>query len=429
MRYTDALNPVFLYNPLIPLDPRSHRAEIRPDGSIVLPGEAMKPVLVPEVRQAMPETPTQLWTETEQEETPVPKAAPKRQPRKMPKIGAEQAIACLKAGQLSAYRAAMNVLTESKDQYVTSARDVRSVLRHSKGIFKNGGRATWAFLSQPVWIVAKNKTQKQYSRGTLFLLDTVRFGGTFAALFAALFLTLNYQSFWAIVENQIRPIQAAQNTEALVSSVDEALREKVMRSPTLAVSGRMAGDLLSFLPDVGPPENRVIIPKLNLNIPLVTPSYQNLLSENWTGVEEDIQDALQHGVVHYPGTARPGQAGNFFVTGHSSYYPWAPGKYKNVFARLHDLDIGDEYWVYYGGDKHRYVVREKQEVKPSNVRVLDQPLDKRTATLMTCTPVGTTLRRLIVTAEEVDPITGMPLDVGEKGSHGGQRLNVEQLPI
>jgi sortase A len=191
----------------------------------------------------------------------------------------------------------------------------------------------------------------------------------------------------------------------------------------------MAGDLLSFLPDVGPPENRIIIPKLNLNVPLVTPSYQNLLSENWTGVEEDIQDALQHGIVHYPGTARPGQAGNFFVTGHSSYYPWAPGKYKNVFARLHEIDVGDEYWVYYGGDKHRYVVREKQEVKPSNVRVLDQPLDKRTATLMTCTPVGTTLRRLIVTAEEVDSITGMPLEVGEKGSHGGQKLNVEQLPI
>jgi LPXTG-site transpeptidase (sortase) family protein len=347
----------------------------------------------------------------------------------MPKIQTDQAIAYLKAGQLSAYRAAVNVLNESKSQYTSSARDVRSMLWNSRGLLKNGGRATWAFLTQPVWIVTKNKAPKQYSRGSLFVLDTVRFGGTFAALFVALFLSLNYQSFWAIIGSQIRPIQAAQNSTALVSSVDEALRSKVMRSPTLAVSGKMAGDLLSFLPDVGPPENRIIIPKLNLNVPLVTPSYQNLLSENWTGVEEDIQDALQHGIVHYPGTARPGQAGNFFVTGHSSYYPWAPGKYKNVFARLHEIDVGDEYWVYYGGDKHRYVVREKQEVKPSNVRVLDQPLDKRTATLMTCTPVGTTLRRLIVTAEEVDSITGMPLEVGEKGSHGGQKLNVEQLPI
>ncbi|TSC98000.1 MAG: putative sortase [Candidatus Peregrinibacteria bacterium Greene1014_49] len=409
MRYTDALLAVFLYNPLIPLDPLQHRAEILPDGSIVLPGELAKPIQQPMVEKTIVDTPIGLWTETEQEEETIAKA--------------------LKAGQLSAYRAAINVVAESKEQYALSARDFGSVIRNSKGIFQNGGRVTWAFLTQPVWIVAKNKTPKQYNRGTLFVVDTVRFGGTFAALFAALFLTLNYQSFWAIVGSQIRPIQAAQNTSALVSSMDEILRENVLKSPSLAVAGRMAGDLLSFLPDVGPPDNRIIIAKLNLNIPLVTPSYQNLLSENWTGVEEDIQDALQHGVVHYPGTARPGQAGNFFVTGHSSYYPWAPGKYKNVFARLHELDVGDEYWVYYGGDKHRYIVRDKQEVKPSNVRVLDQPLDKRLATLMTCTPVGTTLRRLIITSEEIDPITGMPLDVGEKGSHGGQKLNVEQLPI
>lgn len=370
-----------------------------------------------------------MWTETGAQQVIAPASKPPKQ-KEAPRVTAKQAIECLKAGQLSAYRAAVNVITEGKDQYAASARDFRSAIKGSRSTLKNAGTQTWAFLTQPVWIVAKNKEPKQYSRGTLFILDTIRFGGTFAALFAALFLTLNYQSFWAIVGSQIRPIQAAQNATALVTSVDEALREKVQRSPSLAVAGsRLAGDLLSFLPEVGPPENRVIIPKLNLNIPLVTPSYQNLLAENWPGVEEDIQDALQHGVVHYPGTARPGQAGNFFVTGHSSYYPWAAGKYKNVFARLHELDIGDEYWVYYGGDKHRFVVRQKEEVKPSNVRVLDQPLDKRTATLMTCTPVGTTLRRLIVTAEEIDPVTGMPLDVGEKGSHGGQKLNVEQLPI
>ena len=372
--------------------------------------------------------PEMLWMDTEpglQETPPVPK----RDPGKSPKVRASEAIAYLKAGQLSAYQATIGVITESKDQYAASARDLTSAWTQGRGKLRNAGSVTWTFLTQPVWIVTKNKAPKQYSRGTLFVLDTVRFGGTFAALFAALFLTLNYQSFWAIVGSQIRPIQAAQSTNALVTSVDEALREKLMKSPSLAVSGNIAGDLLSYLPDVGPPENRIIIPKLNLNIPLVTPSYQNLLSENWEGVESDIQDALQQGVVHYPGTARPGQAGNFFVTCHSSYYPWAPGKYKNVFARLHDLDVGDEYWVYYGGDKHRYIVREKQEVKPSNVRVLDQPLDKRIATLMTCTPVGTTLRRLIVTSEEIDAITGMPLEVGEKGTHGGQKLNVEQLPI
>ncbi|MBU2259213.1 class E sortase [Patescibacteria group bacterium] len=168
---------------------------------------------------------------------------------------------------------------------------------------------------------------------------------------------------------------------------------------------------------------------MELNIPLVTPSYEALLREDWTQVEDDIQDALQMGVVHYPGTAKPGQAGNFFVTGHSSYYPWASGKYKNVFARLHELEPGDEYWVYYGGDKHRYIVRGKKEVKSSDVTVLDQPVDRRVATLMTCTPIGTTLRRLIITSEEVDPQTGIALQVGERGHDSLPKARPQALPI
>jgi sortase A len=180
---------------------------------------------------------------------------------------------------------------------------------------------------------------------------------------------------------------------------------------------------------VGPPDNRIVIPALNLNVPLVTPKYEALLKGDWTQVEKDIQDALVSGVVHYPGTARPGQAGNFFVTGHSSYYPWAPGKYKNIFARLSDLKIGDEYWVYYGGDKHRYVIRSKKEVRPSDITVLDQPPDQRLSTLMTCTPVGTALRRLILVAEEVDPVNGTTLAVGERASQQAPEFNMEALPM
>ncbi len=147
-------------------------------------------------------------------------------------------------------------------------------------------------------------------------------------------------------------------------------------------------------------------------------------------METDIQDALQNGVVHYPGTAKPGQAGNFFVTGHSSYYPWAPGKFKSVFARLHDLKVGDEYWVYYGGDKHRYRIETLKEVSPGDVTVLDQPTDQRRSTLMTCTPVGTALRRLIVGAVEVDLTTGEVLKVGEREQRNdAPKTKMEMLPI
>lgn len=427
---------------MIPIDPRFHRAEVLPDGSIVLPSleESFEHVALSEdplplasVLSPQVEEPWSIgraeWTITEPEDSNPKQTETCAKQRTMQLPDVRSVIDALKSGQLSALRYALSMLEEGKEQYESGAREVVTALRKGRWDLRDAASHTWAFLTQPVWIVRRNREAKRYNRGTLFLLDTVRFGGTFAALFTALFITLNYQSFWTIVGSQIRPIQSAQNSTALVASIDDALRDKVQRSPSLAVAGRTAGNMLGYLPDVGPPDNRIIIPKLNLNVPLVTPSFQNLLAENWAGVEEDIQAGLQHGVVHYPGTARPGQAGNFFVTGHSSYYPWAPGRYKSVFARLSELTVGDEYWVYYGGDKHRYIVRKKEEVKPSNVNVLDQPLDRRMATLMTCTPVGTTLNRLIILAEEIDPLTGMALKIGEKSRGSMPRLNVEQLPI
>ncbi len=341
----------------------------------------------------------------------------------------EQVVSVLKSVRGSLIGTTKSIMDEGKSQYVHSYKGFRFHISDIKKVFANGAGGIWGFLAQPVWVMQKNKPAKEYSRGSLFALDVVRFGGTFATIFVALFVSLNYQSFFQIISPYLDPVERVSSLHGNVSEVDNALREKLLKSPMLAVAGREEGDLLSYLPTVGPPENRVIVPRIGLNIPLVTPSYSSLLKEDWEGVEEDIQAALRYGVVHYPGTARPGQAGNFFVTGHSSYYPWADGKFKTVFARLHELNVGDEYWVYYGGDKHRYVISGKKEVKPSNVDVLDQPNNRRTATLMTCTPVGTTLRRLIITAQEVDPTTGIALQVGEREMRTASGPAPAALPI
>lgn len=322
-----------------------------------------------------------------------------------------------------------DTVQEGMQQYRFSFRNFLRSWKEMLAALRNEETGLKAFLTQPVWIVTPNKAPKQYSRGTLFVLDVFRFGGTFAIIFGGLFVSLNYESFWQIFSEKLNPLQHAQQISGQNTELDEQLRANLLKSPTLATAGNTKGHLLSYLPDVGPPHNRIIIPKLGLNIPLVTPSYESLLKEDWDKVEEDIQDALKHGVVHYPGTARPGQAGNFFVTGHSSYYPWAEGLYKTIFARLHNLNVGDEYYVYYGGDKHRYVISSKKEVKPSNVDVLDQPLNRRMSTLMTCSPVGTTLRRLILTAQEIDVRTGIPLEVGEQQEREVVRAKPAMLPI
>ncbi len=327
-------------------------------------------------------------------------------------------------------------LMEAEQELQDTAQEFQKALKESKTSVRSfpqrirrGASALGSILIAPLSFEKGNKKPKPRSKTFLFMVDTIRFGGTFAGIFLLLFVGINAPSFWTITKAQLalgEDVQTVQGLQRLTEQSNDP--ESVTR---ITHQGQIAdvGSIVGVLPPVGPPENRLVIPKLGQNIPIVNPPTGALLKEDWTQFEKDIQDSLQHGVVHYPGTAKPGQAGNFFVTGHSSYYPWDSGKFKEVFARLNELTIGDEYSVYYGGDLHTYRVTKKLEVKPTNVAVLDQPTDKRIATLMTCTPIGTTLRRLIVQAEEIDPQTGVALHVGEKSGERFAPAKLEMLPI
>jgi len=93
--------------------------------------------------------------------------------------------------------------------------------------------------------------------------------------------------------------------------------------------------------------------------------------------------------------------GNFFLTGHSSYYAWDNGRYKDVFALLHEVEAGDEAIIYWEGKKYTYILEQSKIIPPTEVSVLKQPDDKSIITLMTCTPVGTNKNRLIWTGRLV----------------------------
>ncbi|HKR82064.1 MAG TPA: sortase [Candidatus Saccharimonadales bacterium] len=143
-------------------------------------------------------------------------------------------------------------------------------------------------------------------------------------------------------------------------------------------------------------QNLVIIPKINVQIPLD-------FSVNTTD-ETAIENSLENGVVHYPTTAQPGQKGNTAFFGHSSNNIFNSGKYKFAFVLLHDLVPGDIFYITYNGKVYSYRVYQKQIVDPSNVSVLNNVADKAaTATLITCDPPGTSLRRLVVWGEQVSP--------------------------
>lgn len=151
----------------------------------------------------------------------------------------------------------------------------------------------------------------------------------------------------------------------------------------------------------------VIIPKINVEIPIVYD--QNTTDENV------IENALDTGVVHYPTTTRPGETGNAAFFGHSSNNIFNKGKYKFAFVMLHKLEKDDTFYLTYNQKVYVYKVIDKKVVDPSQVEVLNPvPGETATATLITCDPPGTSLKRLVVVGRQISPdpsgnVSGSPV--------------------
>lgn len=254
---------------------------------------------------------------------------------------------------------------------------------------------------------AQEITEKTPRKGEK-LWGTIRFISTSATIFILLFFVMNWNAYSTIIMNKLGFIKPSSE----YNDGSEYSQEHPVEAVKLPVEGNPEEqDLMELskdpeeqkmqIPDLNlditPPDTRIIIPRINKNVPIVTVSTEALINRDWTRLEQEIQQALQEGVVHYPGTAFPGGDGNIVITGHSSYFPWDPGRFKDVFALLHDVNIGDKIYVYYKQKKYEYEVYETKVVLPTQVDVLTQQGEER-LTLITCTPVGTNLKRLVVLA-------------------------------
>jgi len=134
----------------------------------------------------------------------------------------------------------------------------------------------------------------------------------------------------------------------------------------------------------------LIIPKLKIKAPIIPRVDGNDKDTYFT--------ALQNGVAHYKGTKLPGEGGNIFIFGHSSYYKSDPGKYKTVFKSLNQLVKGDEIEVDLNDKSYFYLVSDKKFIEPTETSYLANTPSEQ-LTLMTCWPPGTYEERLIVIAK------------------------------
>ncbi len=209
----------------------------------------------------------------------------------------------------------------------------------------------------------------------------VKYPVILVSLFAVIFFVLNLPFFIA----RFQPVETAKTYE----KVKEVIRPVTDTSAPLEPG------------EVVPSGSHLVVPKLGVNAPII---FSNSFSESV------IQEELKLGVVHYKNTAIPGTVGNAFITGHSSNYWWNSGKYNYIFANLSRMKVGDQAKIYHGGNKYLYQVTESRVVEPTDTSVLSGS-DTPTLTLMTCTPPGTSWKRLIVKFDQVSPVYAKPIVV------------------
>lgn len=110
--------------------------------------------------------------------------------------------------------------------------------------------------------------------------------------------------------------------------------------------------------------NRIVINKLNVDLPVVTSKIKN---GKW--------EVTDKGVSYLESSVIPGQLGNSIMYGHN---------WTNILGNLINIKTGETVEVYFeNGTKKEFIVSLIQEVKPNDISILNNSKDTR-ITLYTC---------------------------------------------
>ncbi len=203
---------------------------------------------------------------------------------------------------------------------------------------------------------------------------------------------------------------------------------RLIFAPIVAYVSPDTGSVATSIEPVDPtvsgevsPEPRLIIPKLNIDVPVNFDVHYN-----------DIMEAMNHGVARFSisgADALPGQVGNLAISGHSAGDIYSSNPYKFIFSGLERMNAGDLIYINYNSVRYTYQVTKSEVVDPSNVQALIYATDKPMLTLITCTPLGTSKYRLLLSAEQISPsYDGTPSGDGDGNEGTGDTDGSGQQP-
>jgi LPXTG-site transpeptidase (sortase) family protein len=145
--------------------------------------------------------------------------------------------------------------------------------------------------------------------------------------------------------------------------------------------------------------NTLAIPSLGLLVPVLPSETDPMNASDWATLRKD----LTQGVSLAERLAKPGERGLTIITGHSSDY--TPHQYAAVFAGLNFLNNDDDVVLKYGDKLYHYKIAEKQIIDPTQLAFFEDKIealgDKNQLALVTCWPIFTSAKRLVVLANPV----------------------------
>ena len=197
-----------------------------------------------------------------------------------------------------------------------------------------------------------------------------------------------------------------------ISKLTDGVKQELVRAPSFFEDFSSESGMLPPISNIISGGLHIInLPAINLPaIPVEAESF-NLLEMSQFNIKvpilevetpdsETIYKKLKQGVVLYPGSDIPGN-GYSIIIGHSSQYPWSPGRYKSVFSLLNQLEQGDRIYVFWDQKPLVFEVRDKNIFLPwpkgtESTETIFPPSDEITLILQSCWPVGIASKRVAV---------------------------------
>lgn len=226
----------------------------------------------------------------------------------------------------------------------------------------------------------------------LFVWLVVTMGGSFVAINLAVpgaFFGAQAEAqgamapLWLDEFNETVPV-LANDARALLNDAARAERTPQEVTPQ-AIKPSSVPATQPIFPD------RIIIEKLNIDLPVDNPTSTNVVT---------LDEALHDAVVRYPGSGTLEGTTNVLIFGHSSYLPIVRNPLYKAFNGIQNLNYGDEIQVQSGNTTYVYKVF---NVRKASAEEDEIPLQtgKRQITLLTCDSFGKKSDRFVVEAEFV----------------------------